>query len=224
MSPARVAAGVLALLLAGFALWRRRRLGTERAGLALLAAAALGVYASGVLSLLPDPKKLIGDAAHALGPWTYALVAVFAFLETGAFVGLVAPGETIVMAGGVGVRRAGRHHQLLHRPPARARLHPAPRAQAEDHARAPRAGRGLLRAPRWQDHPRGALHRPGEGAGSVRRGLLRLPLSALPSVQRGRHRALGHAVLRSGLRLLAVVRPCGARGRPGGTGLRDRRG
>src|SRR5215210_3395495 len=101
MSPARVAAGVLALLLAGFALWRRRRLGTERAGLALLAAAALGVYASGVLSLLPDPKKLIGDAAHALGPWTYALVAVFSFLETGAFVGLVAPGETIVMAGGV---------------------------------------------------------------------------------------------------------------------------
>src|SRR5215208_8323679 len=101
MSPARVAAGVLALLLAGFALWRRRRLGTERAGLALLAAAALGVYASGVLSLLPDPKKLIGDAAHALGPWTYALVAVFSFLETGAFVGLVAPGETIVIAGGV---------------------------------------------------------------------------------------------------------------------------
>src|SRR5215213_11549235 len=101
MSPARVAAGVLALLLAGFALWRRRRLGTERASLALLAAAALGVYASGVLSLLPDPKKLIGDAAHALGPWTYALVAVMAYLETGAFVGLVAPGETVVMAGGV---------------------------------------------------------------------------------------------------------------------------
>jgi len=50
---------------------------------------------------LPDPKKAIVDIAHALGPWTYALVGVFAFLETGAFVGLIAPGETVVMAGGV---------------------------------------------------------------------------------------------------------------------------
>src|SRR5918997_4660993 len=40
-------------------------------------------------------------AAVAAGPWTYALVAVLAFLETGAFVGLVAPGETVVIAGGV---------------------------------------------------------------------------------------------------------------------------
>ena len=36
-----------------------------------------------------------------MGAWTYALVAVAAFLETGAFVGLVAPGETIVIAAGV---------------------------------------------------------------------------------------------------------------------------
>ena len=43
---------------------------------------------------------MIEDVAEALGPWTYALVAA-AFLETGAFVGLVAPGETIVIAGGV---------------------------------------------------------------------------------------------------------------------------
>ena len=64
-------------------------------------ALALGVYASGVLSELPDPKDVIGDIAEALGPWTYALVGVAAFLETGAFVGLVAPGETIVIAGGV---------------------------------------------------------------------------------------------------------------------------
>jgi undecaprenyl-diphosphatase len=69
--------------------------------LALLGAVALAVYASGLLSALPDPKELIGDVARTLGPWTYALVGVFAFLETGAFVGLVAPGETIVIAGGV---------------------------------------------------------------------------------------------------------------------------
>ena len=44
---------------------------------------------------------MIEDIAEALGPWTYALVGVMAFLETGAFVGLVAPGETVVIAGGV---------------------------------------------------------------------------------------------------------------------------
>jgi hypothetical protein len=62
---------------------------------------ACGVYASGVLSELPDLKTVIGDIAQALGPWTYAVVAVMAYLETGAFVGLVAPGETVVIAGGV---------------------------------------------------------------------------------------------------------------------------
>jgi membrane protein DedA with SNARE-associated domain/membrane-associated phospholipid phosphatase len=62
---------------------------------------ALGVYASGVLSGLPDAKTMIQDLAQALGKWTYALVAVMAFLETGAFVGLVAPGEFTVIVGGV---------------------------------------------------------------------------------------------------------------------------
>ena len=64
-------------------------------------ALALAVYASGVLSELPDPKTVIEDIAQALGPWTYVLVGVMAFLETGAFVGLVAPGETVVIVGGV---------------------------------------------------------------------------------------------------------------------------
>ena len=36
-----------------------------------------------------------------LGKWTYLLVGVLAFLETGAFIGLVAPGETAVLVGGV---------------------------------------------------------------------------------------------------------------------------
>ena len=61
----------------------------------------LVVYASGALNALPDPKKVIGDIAETLGAWTYALVGVMAYLETGAFVGLVAPGETVVIAGGV---------------------------------------------------------------------------------------------------------------------------
>jgi hypothetical protein len=60
-----------------------------------------------VLSALPDPKQIIEDVAKALGPWTYAVVGLAAFLETGAFVGLVAP-----------VRRSSSPEALL---PARAR-------------------------------------------------------------------------------------------------------
>jgi membrane protein DedA with SNARE-associated domain/membrane-associated phospholipid phosphatase len=101
VSPGQVFAAVLAVLIAAGAIWRRRRLGRERTTIALIAAAALGIYASGLLSELPDPKEAIGDIAQALGPWTYVLVGVMAFLETGAFVGLVAPGETVVIAGGV---------------------------------------------------------------------------------------------------------------------------
>jgi membrane protein DedA with SNARE-associated domain/membrane-associated phospholipid phosphatase len=101
MSAGQVAAAVVAVLLAAFAVWRRRRLGTEHFLLALGGAIALGVYASGALSALPDPKQAIGDIAETLGSWTYALVGLLAFLETGAFVGLIAPGETVVIAGGV---------------------------------------------------------------------------------------------------------------------------
>jgi undecaprenyl-diphosphatase len=43
----------------------------------------------------------IEHLAHALGKWTYALVGVMAFAETGAFIGLVAPGEFTILLGGV---------------------------------------------------------------------------------------------------------------------------
>jgi membrane protein DedA with SNARE-associated domain/membrane-associated phospholipid phosphatase len=101
VSAGQVLAAVAAVAIAAVAIWRRRRLSRERLILFLVVAAGLGVYASGVLSALPDPKKAIGDVARALGPWTYALVGVFAYLETAAFVGLVAPGETVIIAGGV---------------------------------------------------------------------------------------------------------------------------
>ena len=67
----------------------------------MLLAVGLIVYATGLLHLLPNPEKVIEDIAEALGPWTYALVGVMAFLETGAFVGLIAPGEFTVIIGGV---------------------------------------------------------------------------------------------------------------------------
>ncbi|HEX6584716.1 MAG TPA: VTT domain-containing protein [Thermoleophilaceae bacterium] len=101
MSAREMIAAVAAVLVVAFVVWRWRRLSLERKALGVAIALALGVYASGVLSDLPDPKVVIEDIAQALGPWTYALVGVAAFLETGAFVGLVAPGETIVIAAGV---------------------------------------------------------------------------------------------------------------------------
>jgi membrane protein DedA with SNARE-associated domain/membrane-associated phospholipid phosphatase len=91
-------AGVLVLL---YVVRRWRKLELERKALWIVVILGLAIYASGVLSALPDPKKIIEDVAAKLGPWTYALVAVSAFLETGAFVGLIAPGETIVISGGV---------------------------------------------------------------------------------------------------------------------------
>jgi membrane protein DedA with SNARE-associated domain len=101
MSAREILAAVAALLVVAYVVWRWRRLSTERKGIGVLVALALGVYASGLLSELPDPKKVIEDIAQALGAWTYALVGVLAYLETAAFVGLVAPGETVVIAGGV---------------------------------------------------------------------------------------------------------------------------
>jgi membrane protein DedA with SNARE-associated domain len=101
MSALEILAAVAAVLVVAYVVRRWRRLSGERKVIGILIALALGVYASGVLSELPDAKTVIEDIAQALGAWTYVLVGVLAFLETGAFVGLVAPGETVVIAGGV---------------------------------------------------------------------------------------------------------------------------
>src|SRR4051812_35667363 len=103
MSAGQVAAAVAAVVLAAAAILGRRkgRIKGERFVLSLLAAIGLGVHASGVLKGLPNAKKLIEDLADTLGQGTYALVGVMAFLETGAFVGLIAPGEFTVIVGGV---------------------------------------------------------------------------------------------------------------------------
>lgn len=45
-------------------------------------------------------QKALDDLAATLGDWTYLVVSVLAFLETGAFVGLVFPGETAVIVAG----------------------------------------------------------------------------------------------------------------------------
>jgi membrane-associated protein len=66
----------------------------------VLAAAVLAAFAAGLVRP-PDLEGALTDLSDTLGVWTYALVATLAFLETGAFVGLIAPGETAIVLGGV---------------------------------------------------------------------------------------------------------------------------
>ena len=91
---------VAAAALGAYGIVRRRAHG--RATLAAIGVATAAAVAVGVgLVPLPDVQKTIEDAGTKLGAWTYLLVGALAFLETGAFIGLVAPGETAVIVGGV---------------------------------------------------------------------------------------------------------------------------
>jgi membrane-associated protein len=72
----------------------------------VLAAAAGLLVAVGVVPL-PDVDGPLEDASRTLGAWAYPAVAGFAFLETGAFIGLAVPGETAVVVGGVVAERGG---------------------------------------------------------------------------------------------------------------------
>lgn len=56
---------------------------------------------------LPDIGGLLEGLTSSLGAWAYLLVPALAFLETGAFVGLVVPGETAVLVGGVVAEQGG---------------------------------------------------------------------------------------------------------------------
>jgi membrane protein DedA with SNARE-associated domain/membrane-associated phospholipid phosphatase len=75
---------------------RRRRLVL----LALAAAIAAAYYLLSRVIPHDDLQQLLEDVSNTLGAWTYLLVGVFAFAETGAFVGLVVPGETVMLLGG----------------------------------------------------------------------------------------------------------------------------
>ena len=221
MSPGRIFALVLAALIVVGALLRRRRLGNERFALALLAAAALTVYGSHVLAHV-DIQKGIENLANALGKWTYALVGAMAFLETGAFVGLVAPGEFTVLLGGVIAgqgeidiwvliplvwactlagdsisfflgRRLGRNFLLKHGP--KVRITPERLAQVDEHFR--RRGGGHRAG--------GAVHRLCPPDCALHRRYDATALPALPALQRGGHRHLGTGSVRDRLRLVSLV-------------------
>ena len=89
-----------AVLLAAFLVLRRRKLEPTLLIGGAIAVVGLLVYGSGLVEL-PNFKKIVEDAGNTLGQWTYLVVGVMAFFETGAFVGLIAPGETFLIFGGV---------------------------------------------------------------------------------------------------------------------------
>ena len=170
-----------------------------------------------------DLQQLLEDVSNTLGAWTYLLVGVFAFAETGAFVGLVVPGETVMLLGGAVAgqgaidiylliaiawfsawagdttsffigRRLGREFVLRHGPALRHR------------PRALRAGRGLLRPPRRQDDLHRPLHQPRARLRPLHRRQLRDALPRLRPLQHPRHRALGERPHPDRLLLLAQHR------------------
>jgi undecaprenyl-diphosphatase len=88
-----------ALLLAGLIAGQQR---VSRRMRLLGAACTLGlaVVGTGIVHP-PNLEDLARDVGSTLGPYTYLLVGAMAFLETGAAVGLIAPGELVVILGGV---------------------------------------------------------------------------------------------------------------------------
>jgi membrane protein DedA with SNARE-associated domain len=96
----RIVPFVFAVVVAGATAWGWRRVGwpARVAGVALTV--ALAVYGAGVVHP-PQLDDVVATIGSTLGSYTYALVAVMVFVETGAFVGLLVPGETVVIVGGV---------------------------------------------------------------------------------------------------------------------------
>ena len=80
----------------GLAIFLARPLPRSSAGprscSASLVAAGLALWGFGIVEP-PNLTQLIEDVGTALGKWTYLLVGALAYLETGAFVGLIAPGR-----------------------------------------------------------------------------------------------------------------------------------
>jgi membrane protein DedA with SNARE-associated domain len=62
---------------------------------------AVAIALVALLGGFPDIEGALRHAGSTLGPYTYALVGALAFLETGAGIGLIAPGELAVILGGV---------------------------------------------------------------------------------------------------------------------------
>lgn len=75
---------------------RRRRLVFA----AIAVAIVVGYYFFGRLLAHGGLHVLLREISDTLGPWTYLIVGLFAFAETGVFIGLIVPGETMMLLGG----------------------------------------------------------------------------------------------------------------------------
>jgi undecaprenyl-diphosphatase len=79
----------------------RKALADHRVRIGLVVLVVAGFWFA-ISRLIPDLdlQQVLEDLSNKLGAWTYLIVGVFAFMETGAFVGLVVPGETVMLLGG----------------------------------------------------------------------------------------------------------------------------
>ena len=89
-----------AAALAFFLINRRKKLELPLIIGGIIVVAGLCAYGSGYV-VLPNLEELLTSVGATLGDWTYLLVGGRAFLEPGACVGLIAPGETAMVVGGV---------------------------------------------------------------------------------------------------------------------------
>ena len=89
-----------AVVLAGWLIARRHKQNRRIQAIEVVAIVAAVLIGVGVIEL-PNFEQVLEDAGQALGKWTYLAVGLLAFLETGAFLGFVAPGETAVIVGGL---------------------------------------------------------------------------------------------------------------------------
>ena len=211
-----------AVAVGGLTIWRWTRVGwLVRVGGAA-SSVALVLYGAGIVRL-PQLETMVGTIGSTLGPYTYALVGVMAFLETAAFAGLVVPGETVVILGGVIAgqgdvdvlalfaltwfcalsgdatgyllgRRLGRRFLLAHGP----RVHLTGGSIA--------TGRGVLRSLRPGDDPDRPIRRTGSRGRAVPGWGVSIPAGPLHRDRGARHRPVERRLRVPGLHLLAVIR------------------
>ena len=89
-----------AALLLAYLIWRRRRLEPPLLVVGGIAVVGMAVHGLGLVHL-PNLDTLLKHVGSTLGTWTYLLVGLACFLESGAFVGLFVPGETVIVVGGM---------------------------------------------------------------------------------------------------------------------------
>lgn len=105
----RPGALVAAALTAAALLVRWQRLPVRVRALGVAAVLVLAAWGSGIVHL-PNLETVAREIGATLGSYTYAAVGLMALLETGAGIGLIAPGELAVVIGGV---TAGQGHTDL---------------------------------------------------------------------------------------------------------------